>query len=88
VGKLGLGDELRLARVGHVERREIFRRAFMGEPEDAAAVAGDLHADAFADAAEPADVVMTQKLVVPRRRVRTRHDGTSVTRRDGLLFLW
>ena len=49
--QLGLHDDARVARVGHVDAGEILRRAFMRHPQHAPA-AGDLQADALADIAE------------------------------------
>ena len=50
--------------IGHVDRREVLRRAFVAQPHDAAAVLRLLHAHAFADAAEPAQFVLRDELHV------------------------
>src|SRR5262249_32539951 len=57
-----------LARLGPVDAGEILRRAFMREPEDAAAVGRDLDRHAFAHAAETVEQVMADELEIPGDR--------------------
>ena len=58
--QVAAGDDLGRARVADVDGGEVLRRALMGEPEDAAAVLGDLDRHAFADAAEAVELVVRQ----------------------------
>ena len=63
--QVGLHHDLRIARIGDVDAGEILRRAFVRQPGDAAAVLGELHRDAFAHAAEAAEIVLRQQLEIP-----------------------
>ena len=63
--QVGLHHHLGLARIGHVDGGEILRRAFVREPEDAAAVGRDLDRHAFAHAAEAVEQVMADELEIP-----------------------
>ena len=65
VRQIGLADHLGLARIGHVDRGEILRRALMRQPDDAPSVGRDLHRHALAHAAEAAEHVVRQKLEIP-----------------------
>ena len=63
--QFGLHHHFGLARIGDIDAGEILRRAFMRQPDDAAAVFGDLHRHAFAHAAEAAEIVLRQQLEIP-----------------------
>ena len=63
--QLGLRHDLRLARIGDVDRGEILRRAFMRQPDDAPPVLGDLDRHAFAHAAEAGELVVGDELEIP-----------------------
>jgi hypothetical protein len=69
VREVGLNDDFRLLRVGHVDAGEVLRRAFMAEPHDAAAVLGLVHPHAFADAAKAVELVLRNELHVERKLV-------------------
>src|SRR5207302_6196009 len=47
----------------------VFRRAFMGEPQDAPAVLGQLHRHTLAHAAESLQRVMPEQFEIPDQRV-------------------
>ena len=49
--QFGLHNHFGMARIGHVDAGKVFRRAFMRQPHDAAAVTGFLDRHAFADPA-------------------------------------
>ena len=66
--QVGLHHHLGLARIGHVDGGEILRRAFMRQPEDAAAVRRDLDRHAFAHAAEAVEQVVAEQLEIPGDR--------------------
>src|SRR5207244_12580671 len=61
--------ELRRARIADIDGGEVLRRAFVGEPQDAAPVLGDLDRHALADPAEPVELVVCQLPKIPNRRV-------------------
>ncbi len=63
------GDQLGRARVADIDAGEIFRRAFVGEPQDAAAVLGDLDRHALADPAKPVELVMGELPKIPDCRI-------------------
>ena len=63
--QFGLHHDFGLARIGDIDGGEILRRALVRQPDDAAAVFGDLHAHAFAHAAEAAEIVLRQQLEIP-----------------------
>ncbi len=62
-------NDLGRARVADIDGGEVFRRALMGEPQDAAAVLGDLDRHALADAAKAVKLVMRQLPEIPNCRV-------------------
>ena len=66
--QVGARDDLQLARVADIDRSEILRRAFMREPQDAAAVLRELHRHAFAHAAEPLERIMPEQFEIPGQR--------------------
>src|SRR5712692_7648899 len=86
--QVGLHHHLGLARIGHVNRGEILRRALVREPEDAAAVGGDLDRHAFAHAAEAVEQVVGDEPEIPGDRsavaAPARHGGFPLRRR----FFW
>ena len=63
--QLGLHHDLRLARVGDIDRGEILRRALVREPDDAPSILGDLDRHALAHAAEAFELVMREELEIP-----------------------
>ena len=69
VRQLRLDHDPRHSRVRHVDAREILGRGFVREPQDAAAVARELHRHALADATEALQVVMGKKAHVQRERL-------------------
>ena len=56
--QVGARDDLRVLRVGDIDRGEVLRRALMRQPQDAPAVLGELHRHAFAHAAEAVERVV------------------------------
>ena len=70
--QVGAGDDFRRARVADIDRREILRRAFMREPQDAPPVLGELHRHAFAHPAEAVERVVPEQLEIPHQRVARR----------------
>jgi hypothetical protein len=71
VGQVGLEDHRRLAWIGDVHGGDVLGRRLVGQPQHAAAVAGELDHHALADVAEPAEVVLGEQPHVPggfRRR--------------------
>jgi hypothetical protein len=69
LGEIGLNDDLGRARVGHVDGSEVLGRAFVSQPQDAAAILGDLDRHAFAHTAEAVEFVMSQQFEVPDYRL-------------------
>ena len=69
VRQLGLDHDPRRSRVRHVHAGEILGRGFMRDPQDAAAVARELHRHALANAAEALQLVMGKKAHVQRERL-------------------
>jgi hypothetical protein len=69
VRQLGLGHDPWRSRVRHVDAGEILGRGFVREPQDAAAVARELHRHAFTNAAETLQLVMGKKAHVQRERL-------------------
>ena len=67
--QIGLHDDFGLARIGHVDGGEILRRAFVRQPDDAAAVRRDLDRHAFAHAAEAIELVLGEQLEIPADRL-------------------
>src|SRR6516164_7395651 len=67
--QVGPRDQLWRTRIADIDRGEVLRRAFVGEPQNAAPVLGDLDRHALADPAEPVELVMRQLLEIPNRRV-------------------
>ena len=76
VRQLGLDHDPRGARIGHVDAGEVLRRRFVREPQDAAAVARELHRHALADAAEALQLVMGEKAHVERERLIGARSGS------------
>src|SRR5262249_50559821 len=74
--QVGLHHHLGLAWIGYVDGGEILRRAFMREPEDAAAVGRDLDRHAFAHAAQTVEQVMADELEIPGDRPAVAADRT------------
>jgi hypothetical protein len=66
----------RRSRVRHVDAGEILGRGFVREPQDAAAVARELHRHALADAAETLQLVMRKKAHVQRERLIGARSGS------------
>ena len=58
VRQLGLRDDARRMRVGHIHAGEILRSRLMRKPQDAAPIARELHRHAFADSAKALQLVM------------------------------
>ena len=58
VRQLGLRDDARRTRVGHIHAGEILRSRLMRKPQDAAPIARELHRHAFADSAKALQLVM------------------------------
>jgi hypothetical protein len=69
MGQLGLDHDPRRARIADVDSGEVLRRRLVREPQDAAAVACELHRHALADAAEAREVVMGEEAHVERQRL-------------------
>ena len=67
--QIGAGDNLGVARVADIDPGEVFRRAFMREPQDAAAVLGDLDRHPLADPAKTVELVVCQLPEIPNCRV-------------------
>jgi len=67
--QLGLHHDAGIFRIGDVDRREILRRGLVREPQDPAPVARELHAHAFADAAEALQLVVREQFHVERERL-------------------
>ena len=63
-GRSVCDDDLGRARIGDVDAGEVLRRALVREPQDAAAVLGDLDRHALAHAAEAVELVVGQQLEV------------------------
>src|SRR4029079_14049365 len=68
MGQIGLHHGFWIARIGHIESAEIFRRALMREPEDAAAIRRNLDGHSFAHAAETVELVVREKIEIPGHR--------------------
>ncbi len=78
----GLHDHARVARVAHVEAREVLRRALVRGPEDTPPVGRDLDRQPLAHAAETVELVMREELEVPQRGMVVRvHRRSSPCRR-------
>ena len=67
--QIGLHDDLGRARIGDVDGGEVLGRALVRQPQDAAAILGDLDRHALAHAAEAVELVVGQELEVPDRRL-------------------
>ena len=87
VWQVGAGDDLRLPRVADIDRGEVLRRAFMGHPQDAPSVLGQLHRHAFAHAAKPVERVVPERLEIPDQRaaIRLAALGHSLSPHRGVL---
>ena len=68
--QFGLHHHLRPARVRHIDRGKIFRRAFVRQPDDAPPVLGDLDRHPLAHAAEATEFIMGEELEVPAHAIR------------------
>jgi hypothetical protein len=64
VRQVGLHDHLGRARIADVDRGEVLGRAFVREPQHAAAVARELHRHALAHAAEAVERVLREQFHV------------------------
>src|SRR5262245_48560726 len=64
LGQIGLDDDLGRTRVGYINGGEVFGRALMRQPQDAAPILGDLYRHALAHAAEATKLVMSNKLEI------------------------
>ncbi len=62
--QVGLHDDLGLRGIGDVDGGEVLGRALVREPQDAAAVLGDLDRHALAHAAEAVELVVGEELEV------------------------
>ena len=69
VRQLGLHDHPRVLRVADVDTREVLGRRFVRHPQDATAVVGQLHGDAFAHATEALQLVVREQFHVVRHRL-------------------
>jgi hypothetical protein len=58
---------LRVARIGDVDAGEVLGRGLVRQPQDAAAVAGELHRHAFAQAAEAGQLVLASSFMLSDR---------------------
>ena len=67
--QVAAGDDLGRARIADIDRGEILRRAFVGEPQDAPPVLGDLDRHALADAAKAVELMVRQLPEIPDRGV-------------------
>jgi hypothetical protein len=76
VWQLGLGHDPRRSRIRHVDAGEILGRGFVREPQDAAAVASELHRHPFTNAAETFQLVMRKKAHIQRERLIGARSGS------------
>ena len=76
VRQLSLNNDARLARIGDVHAGEILGRRLVREPQDAAAVAGELQRHAFAHAPETLQLVMGNQAHVQRQRLVGARSGS------------
>ena len=67
--QIGARDDFRGARVADVDGGEVLGGTFVSQPQDAAPIFGDLDRHAFADAAEPVELMMGELPKIPNRRV-------------------
>ena len=67
--QIGAGDNLGVARVADIDPGEVFRCAFVREPQDAAAVLGDLDRHPLADPAKTVELVVCQLPEIPNSRL-------------------
>src|SRR4029077_17337759 len=79
--QIGLRDDLRLARVGDIDRGEILRRALVRQPDDTPPVLGELDRHTFAHAAEALQLVVRDELEIPFDLVG--HDNYFALWQDG-----
>jgi hypothetical protein len=80
VRQVGLHDDLRRARIAHIDRGEVLGRALVREPQHPAAVLGELHGHALAHPAEAVEAVVGKQLHVEEHGAKdTRNRGIAAS---------